>query len=264
MQMNLLEMTQAVINAMDGDEITSITDTFEAEQVAIIIRDTYNFLTDNRNWPHLKMLVALTETDASSPTTLMLPTTMKELIDLRFDKREGAETRRKYRKLTYLHPDEFLDKTNLRNNDNSNVEIVQTPQFTEFMVYNDRHPSYWTSFSNESLTFDAYDSALYTYTPYTRVQCYGVVAPTTWNHIDTFTPDLPDEAFSLLLEEAKSTAFYYLKNMVNEKAESRSQKADTWLSRKAFTAKGGVRYPDYGRRPQSYVNRKPHPLMKDD
>ncbi len=263
MKRTLLEMVQSIINDMDGDEVSSIDDTFEAEQVAVIVREAYYSLIDSRNWPHLKQLLAVTETDAASPTTVSIPDPVKEVVDLRFNKQKVGETRRRYQKVEYLHPDEFLDYTNQRNNDNPNIDIVTTPQGAELFVQNDANPKYWTSFSDTAIMFDSYDKDLYTHIPATSLQCYGYVTP-TWNHSNAFTPDLPEEAFSLLLEEAKSTAFYNLKNMVNEKAESRAQRADAWLSRKAWVSKGGVRYPNYGRKGIGYSSRKPHPLEKND
>jgi hypothetical protein len=263
MKRTLLEMVQSIINDMDGDEVSTITETFEAEQVAILVREAYFSLIDSRNWPHLKQLLAVTESDATSPSTILIPDPVKELVDLRFNKQVDGETRRRYQKVKYLYPDEFLDMINERNNDNANIEIVTTPANVELLIRNDRHPEYWTSFSDTSITFDSYDSAQYTFVPATSIQCYGYVTP-TWTASDTFVPDLPEEAFSLLLEEAKSAAFYTMKNMVNEKAESRAQRADAWLSRKAWVSKGGVRYPNYGRKAKGYGSRRPHPLEKYD
>lgn len=263
MKRTLLEMTQAILNEMDADEVAAITDTFESEQVALIIRDSFFNIIDKRNWPHLRKLIAVTESDASSPSTIILPDPIKEVIDLRFNKQRSGETRRRYEKLKYLYPDEFLDLSNNRNNDAANVDVITTPESVELLIMNDRHPQYWTSFSDTSLTFDSYDSAQYTFIPATSIQCYAYETP-TWNHIDAFTPDLPEEAFTYLLEEAKSTAFYTLKNMINEKAEKRSQIHNAWLSRKAFTAAGGVRYPNYGRKPLTNQNRKAQPLDKDN
>lgn len=263
MKRTLLEMVQSIINDMDGDEIESITDTFEAEQVAIIVRDVFFDIIDKRNWPHLKKLIAVTATDGTSPSTIIIPDPIKEVVDLRFNKQRDGETRRRYERLTYLYPDEFLDKTDQRNSDATNVDIVTSPEGAELLIMNDRHPTYWTSFSDDSITFDSYDSAQYVFIPATSIKCYAYETP-TWTASDSFVPDLPEEAFTYLLEEAKSTAFFTLKNMVNEKAERKSQIHNAWLSRKAYRAMGGVRYPNYGRNPTASPNRKPQPLDKDN
>ena len=261
MKRTLLEMVQSILNDMDADPVDSIVDTFEAEQVAIQVRDTFFTLIDGRNWPHLKQLFATTVTDATSPSTLIMPEELKELIDVRVNTAKLGETQRKFKKVTWLYPDEFLDKTNNYNNDNANIDIITTPEGVELLIKNDHYPQFWTSFSDTSITFDSYDSELGDFITPAMLQTYGYIRP-IWNHIDAYTPDLPDEAFTLLMEEAKSNCFYTLKNMVNEKAEARSVKADAWLSRKAFVTKGGIRYPNYGRS-ASNLNRMPHPLKKD-
>ena len=69
-----------------------------------------------------------------------------------------------------------------------------------------------------------------------------------WIHEDSAVPSLPSEAFSGFLEEAKSTAFFVLKQMANQKAEQKAGRQQRWLSRKAWRTAGGVRYEDYGRK----------------
>lgn len=261
MKRTLLEIVQSILNDMDADEVSSITDTFEAEQVAIIVREAFFNVIDSRNWPHLRKLTALTVTDASSPSTLLIPDGVKEIEFIQFNKQRDGETRRRYEDVEYLYPDEFLRKTNKRNNDNANIEIVTSTDGTEVLIQNDKHPQWYTSFSDASIAFDSYDAAQYTFIPSESVQCHAVVTP-GWTHTDDAVPDLPEEAHTLLLEEAKSTAFLTLKQMVNEKAESRAVKADSWLSRKAFKVKGGVRYPNYGR--NTSMRNYRHPLDKDN
>jgi hypothetical protein len=63
-----------------------------------------------------------------------------------------------------------------------------------------------------------------------------------------FIPDLPIEAFPLLEEESKSTAFFTLKQMANQKAEQKANRQSKWLSRKAWRAAGGVKFQNYGRK----------------
>ena len=41
MKFTLLEMVQEILSDMDSDEVDSIEDTVEAEQVATIVRSTY-------------------------------------------------------------------------------------------------------------------------------------------------------------------------------------------------------------------------------
>ena len=263
MKKTLYELVSGILNDMDADEVDTIADTFESEQVAIIVRDSYFALIDSRNWPHLKQFTTLTESDATTPTHLTVPETAKEVIQITYNVAKVGETRRKYKVMTYIYPDEFLAKVNKRNNDEANIDLITDPSGVELLIKNDKAPEYYTSFDEETLVFDSYDVAVETYLAQAKFQVHAVITP-TWVHEDAAVPDLPEEAFTLLLEEAKSAAFLNLKQMVNEKAEQRSIKADAWLSRKAFTVKGGIRYSNFGRGRGGLRRTTPHPLDKDN
>lgn len=65
---------------------------------------------------------------------------------------------------------------------------------------------------------------------------------------DTFTPDLPVQMFSYLLNEAKSVCFATLKQMANMKAEQASTTQRRRMSQEAWRIKNGIAYPNYGRK----------------
>ena len=256
-KMTLLTLTQAILNDMDGDQVNSINDTFESEQVAVIVRDTYKAMIDNRNWPHLKRLIQLTSSgDVNFPTYLTVPTDVKQLLTINYDKRRTGETRRRYEKISWLEPDDFLRVVNGRNNDSANTIIVTDPTGVELLIMNDRAPTYFTSFNDETIVMDSYDTTVDSTIQESKTQSRAVVAP-VWTHLDTFIPDLPEEAFTALLEEAKSRAMFKLKQMQDIKSEQESTRQQRWLSRKAWKVNGGVRYPDYGRRKGRFQSHNP-------
>jgi len=263
MKKTLLELVQSVLNDMDGDEVNSIDDTVESTQVASIVKDTYYAMIDSKNWPHLKRMVTFTNSNSANPTKSTAPTELKELVELRYDVRKTGETRRKYKVMEYLHPDVFLNKTNARNSDATNVDIISTDDGSEILIRNDVPPQYWTSFDDETIYFDAYDSAIDSFIAAGKMQAQGFVSP-AWTSSDSFVPDLPSEAFTQLLEDSKSAASLALKQMANEKAEQRAQKAGRWLSRKAFALNGGIRYRNFGRRGKNSSGWTGHPLDKDN
>jgi len=263
MKKTLLELVQTVLNDMDADPVTTILETFESEQVADIVRGTFFNLIDGRNWPHLKRFITLTETTVATPTHITLPDTVKELIQLKYNVAKVSETQRKYKEIDYLSPEIFLNKTDLLNNDKSYVDVITDPSGGEVLIRNDKAPQWWTSFDDTSIVMDSYDSAVDTFIQASKTKTYAYVTP-VWEHDDDHVPDLPEEAFTLLQEESTSTASLKLRQMEDAKSEQRSQKADAWLSRKAFVTKGGVKYPNYGRSANGYSAQRPHPLDKEN
>jgi len=69
---------------------------------------------------------------------------------------------------------------------------------------------------------------------------------------DNYIPDIPEEAFMALVNEAKSVCMLRIKSTQDIKAEQESTRQQRWLSRKAWKVHGGIRYDNYGRRSRKY------------
>lgn len=249
MKRTLLDMVIDILNDMDSDEVNSIDDTIESQQVAQIIKSTYYELMSNRNWPHLKGLVTLdSANDVTKPTYLKLPENVKEMVFVMYDKTKKDAGEHIVEPLKYLHPDQFLRQCpQITANGPDNIIRVQDHSGVWFTIRTNQAPRYWTSFDDEWIVCDSYNKDVDDTLQSTKTTAQVVRMP-TWLMEDNFVPDLPAEAFALLTEEAKSTAFFALKQMANDKAEQKSKRQNEWLSRKAWRAKGGVRYQNYGRR----------------
>lgn len=247
MKMTLLDMVQDILNDMDSDEVNSIDDTVEATQVAQIIKTTYFAMMSNRNWPHLRQTIQLVPSQTSArPTHMAVPDNIKELAFINYDCQQAGETRKRFRQMKWLEPDAFLRKQNNLNSDADEVLVITDPTGIELLILNNKAPEFYTSFDDVTLVFDSYDNTVDSTLQNDKVQALAYLMP-TWSMTDTFIPDLPDEAFISLLEEAKSKSAYKLKQQADEKAEQESRRQQRWLSRKAWQVKGGIQYPNYGR-----------------
>lgn len=249
MKSTLLTIVQDILNDMGSDEINSIDDTVESQQVASIVRQCYNEVISTRNWPHLKEITTFDSSlDPSRPTHLAIPEMTKELIEFRYDCQRASDNGKiVYRTMKYLYPDEFLYLTGNRNSLNPNVLTVELQEGIKFLVFNNYPPTYWTAFDDDHVVCDAFQADMET-TLMSSKTIVTLVREPVWQHVDDFVPDLPSEAFAMLTEEAKSTAFLALKETVNQKAEAKAQRSQKWLSRKAWKMHGGVRYANFGRR----------------
>lgn len=244
MKKNLLKIVQEILNDMSSDEVTSIDDTVEAQQVASIVESTFYEMLANRNWPHtLKLMQIDSSGDITRPTHMRLPERLKELKTLNYDIRDSDETVPEYRAITYMHPDEFLKHVNRFSSDTLVVEDFGGGLFP---VKTTQHPTYWTSFDDDYVVFDSYDATVNNTLQKSRTQVLAYIIP-VFGKANTAVPDLPAEAFPALIEESKSVAFLNLKQMANQKAEQKAMRQQRWLSRKAWRAKGGVRTENYGR-----------------
>lgn len=248
MKRTLLDMVREILSDMDSDEVNSIDDTIEAQQVASTIRSCYNEMISNRNWPHLQKLIQLEHSgNPLLPTHLQIPENMKELVFFKYEKSKPDQDKIVYQDVKYKYPDDFLRYVMARNSDADNVVTVTEISGTPLLILDNVAPSYWTSFDDRYIVCDSYNKELDDTLKKSKTQALAYLDP-EFIAEDDFVPDLPSEAFSALIEEAKSTCFLNLKQMANQKAEQKAVRQQRWLSRKAWRTNGGVRYYSYGRK----------------
>ena len=244
----VIELAKDISSAMDGDEFDSISDTIESEQIATILRTVYRDMVSNRNWPHLKKAFNLSPfSDTSLPTHMSLPDSVKEIVMLNYNIAKSGETRLKYREMKWQDNDAFLRRMNKLDNDKDTVDVVLDPTGVQLLIRNDKAPEYYTSFDDETLVFDSYDSAVDSTLTSSKFQGIAYFMPDPWQDTDDFIVDLPEEAFSAFFNEAKSLAFLELRQTGHAKAEATSRQQQRWLARKGWRVNGGVKYPNYGR-----------------
>jgi hypothetical protein len=248
MKKTLLQIVQDILNEMDSDSVNDIDDTVESQQVAQIAQGCYYEMLGNRNWPHTRKILQLEPSgDLGKPNYMKLPENLKELVLFKYETQKVGETKITLTDVKYKHPDEFLEYTSSRNSDNDNVQIVEDFQGPKLLILNDTAPQYYTSFDDTYLVTDAYDNVVDDTLKQAKSQIVAYIIP-TWTQSNSFVPDLPIDAFPAFIEEVKSTAFFTIKQMVNQKAEQKTTRQNRWLSRKSWRAHGGVRYEDYGRK----------------
>lgn len=247
MKQTLLEIVQDILSDVEGDEVNSISDTEESEQVARHVKAAYRAIVSKSVWPHTRRAVALVpRSDSSFPTHMTVKEELKELISVRYNTAKLGETRKTYKELSYLDPDKFLVKLNARDNDSATVDVVIDDSGIELLINNNKAPQYYTSFDDVSVIFDSYDSAVDSTLQASKLQAQGYIIP-EFTISDDFIPDLPVDAFSLLYEESVSRVQLKMRQFQDQKAEAESQKQSRWQSRKSWVVAGGINYPNYGR-----------------
>ena len=248
-KMTVLAMVQSILNDMDSDEVNSISDTVEAAQVASILEDTFYEITNDRKWPTHKKLSTLTATDENTPTHMRIPTTsdVTSIEWIKYDVNEDA-SRKEYKTMKYMEPDEFMLKLMSRDSSSSTIDTVTNiGDGVDLLIVNNKAPQYYTSFDDDYVVFDSYDSDIDTdFLVGSKTIMYALIEP-TFTKSDSAVPDIPSKAFPYFLAEAKSTCFASLKQSASAKEEQKSKRQRSWLAREKKRINGGTRYPDYGR-----------------
>src|SRR5699024_10323778 len=140
---------------------------------------------------------------------------------------------------------------NSRGTSNSNIDSVTDPSGVVLSIINNAQPTYFTSFDDVTLVLDSYNKDVEPFLSKSKFQIYAYFIP-DWTHDDTFVPDLPVDAFSLLISEATSRAALKLRQQSDPKAERQSQKQERFMARKSWRAHTGFSTPDYGRQSRKY------------
>ena len=104
-----------------------------------------------------------------------------------------------------------------------------------FYYKRDKQPQYWTIISDYYIIFDSYDITQDSTLQASKTMAHGWVIPSFLME-DNFTPNLDDQQFPLLLNEAKSLAFLELKQMPHPKAEKEVMRQLSSLQKFKFTA----------------------------
>lgn len=135
-----------------------------------------------------------------------------------------------YQDVFIIPVDEFINVVTSFNPTDTNV-ITYTfsdtsnnfPGNFTFYARNDRQPFYCTVVSDYYVLFDSYDSTVDSTLQASKCLAYGQVIP-AWENVDTFIPLIDEAQVPLLLNEAKSLAFYELKQSLHQKAEQESKR----------------------------------------
>jgi hypothetical protein len=231
----LLDMTQNILNAMDSDEVDSIGDTVESLQVAEVIRETYEYITVGLDIPGRAGIIKLDSSgDVDLPNHMTVPSDVERVEWIRYNG-ESVE---------YKDPLSFVIYVSGRGTGTDVTTIAN------LAIYNDRDPTYYTSFDDDTIVFDAYDLETESTLQQSKTLCWGQRS-LAFLMEDTFIPLLPLDMFPRLLAEAKAACFVNFKQVSNsnEERRARNQKVVNMNSRfKAGTIKPIDRLPDYGRK----------------
>ena len=250
MKYTLLEMVQNILSRLDSDEVDSISDTTEAMQVARVVRNTYFNILARAQLPEHKKLIQLTASgDNTKPVLMTRPDNVTHIDWIKYDKHLSTETVARYDYVTMLPLSQFLEQTDMLRTDDTAVDSMIQNGIT-FYFRNDVAPCFCTIVEDVSIIFDAYDSAVDTTLQTSKTKCFANTVP-TFNLIDTTIPDLDDQQFLLLLNEATSVAFVDLKQQSNEKAEQESRRQWRTLERTKALAKVPTPFdalPHFGRK----------------
>ena len=248
----LLGIVQDILSDADGDEVNSIGDTVESEQLATLIKNEFLDIADNMDLEHHKTVAALDATGASTPSVMTRPEGFYDFAWIMYDKRVTAGADADFDHVHYMPNSDFVQMVTSLKASDTTVD-TQTINGITFNCYNDRSPTWYTFLDGyDSIVFDAYDSNLETNLQASKSMAYGTQRPTL-TIADATVPDLPQNLMSLLKNRARSMYFDLFKDGTTKEIDKRQRNSEVRSQRQRHIAarnrrKDQRRTPDYGRK----------------
>lgn len=239
MKSNLLQIVQSILSDMDSEDVNTISDTVEAQQVASVVEDTYFNIIAARDIPeHNKLIPLVSLSNNAKPTHFTYPARTKQLM--RVDYNIGTASVPDYREIVYVEPLVFIDRM-----DETAKKVTTVDQSVELFVGNDKDPSYYTSFNDNHIIMDAYDASVEASLAANKTRAFCAIYP-TFSQTDAFEPDLDKTLMPLLLAEAKSACMSLFKGGSDPKVEQSARRLKSYVQNDQYKTRLASRN-QYGR-----------------
>jgi len=233
MKKTLLDTVQRVLTKLDLDPVNSVNDSEDAMAVAQEAETTFYDIMSRSDWADQKQLVEVKSvSDTSNPTALRLSRDVSKIMSLRYDVTSPTDNSIVVKRMRWLEPEEFLERVYSRNSGTDEVDTVDYEGHKLF-VYNNVHPTYYTSFDNKTLILDSYDKAVSTTLIGNKSICSAVVLP-KWEYRDDFVLPLTADMYPYFLADLTAVCSVYLAGVESPYDEMRRRNNQSRMRREAI------------------------------
>jgi hypothetical protein len=255
MKLTLLDMTQDILASMSGDQVDSITDNSESDAIARIIRSCYYDIVAPEHFPENYDMFQLTASgDSSKPVLMIRPNNVNNIQWIRYNKATLDDTDPMWTEIRYKPLRDFLNYVQGFKLSDSFVDSMSITTMSgssiQFLYRNDAAPNWYTTYDDDHIVFDSFDSEVDTTLQTIKTQAWGHIGE-TFQLSDSYVPVIDDSLFPLLLNEAKSLAWQELLKTQHTGAMKKARKH--WITsqrtKSAFgnNADAYNALPNYGR-----------------
>lgn len=170
----VLEIVQDMLNVVDGDKVNSISDTIESEQCANIVRQNFDIIIDQYQLTATKAPFRLTGLgDTNLPTAFDIPDDVSSVDYVRYDTKLDPTGSQNYTDIRYLSPKDFIDLVTKRDSTQTNVQTCTVTGNITLYIFNDKAPEFYTTFDDQRIFMDSFDSDVESTLQTSKTSCYG-------------------------------------------------------------------------------------------
>ena len=221
--MTLLDYVQQVLNSLHSDQVNSIDDTEESLYIAYIVRNSYfEIIEPSNEFDFTNKLTQLISCgDVLNPTKFLIPDDIVQIESFQYNVTPTAGSFQ-YQPVNFMSQLQFLRMVQARVSSTgvgSNILPVDIGDGIVIFVYNNTAPTYYTSFDQQTIYCDAYNSAVDESLKSSKTEIY-VTQRQSFSMENTFVPNLPYNMQQLLLKTCIATAYYELRGQHHVAAEA--------------------------------------------
>jgi len=230
MKTTLLQVVQSILSDMDSEEVNSLSDSVEAQQIASVVEDTYYNIIAAREIPeHNKLMTLTAASDSTKPTHFKYPTRTKHIERVEYN--VGTVADKDFREIRFVDVVYFLD------NMNENGKLVETYDGNlDIFVGTKDHPTYYTSFDDENIIMNSYKSSVEATLQASKIRAFGSEYP-AFSQTDSHEIDLDNTLMPYLLAEAKSACFSLFKGGSDPKIEQAARRLKFYVQNDQYKTK---------------------------
>lgn len=192
----LLRVVQDYLTYVDGFQVDSIFDSEESMQAAQIAEHVFNTIVDkNRDLMYCTVVRSLDPSmDNALPCVLRVPSEIRRIhnSEIWYNVHEGTGVQ--WHRVQFIDPVEFLALSNGASTDPDNTAVQQI-NGVPFIICTNKHPDYCTTFDDQVLVFDSYNSAVDTTLQESKTKVISTQIPVFLIE-DSFEIPLPERMLS--------------------------------------------------------------------
>lgn len=174
----LLRVVQDYLTYVDGFPVDSIFDSEESQQAALIAEHVFDTIVDkNQDLPFQTVVRSLDASgDNTRPSVLLIPSEIRRIhtSEIWYN---TADTGVEWKQVKYLPPEDFMKLADMQFYASESNKQTMLVNGTQFVIRNDKSPDYCTSFDQQELIFDSFDSAVDTTLQESKTKVIATQAP---------------------------------------------------------------------------------------
>ena len=245
----ILKLVQDLGEGINSDEIDSLGETAEVVRIENILKQTVSEILDRKTWEFMKDKVRQLDDRALSSTqlnTLLIPSDVTLIKCLKYKDDNG-----KFYEVTYLQACDFIAKLQSRTSTQDDIDIITNSDGVELLVKNDIVPQYWTSFDEETITFDAYNLTTGTGNLIADSVIIADVMPVTDFTDPIAVLNMPERMETLVFNEALVTCNYRIRQTRDPRADRVARRQGISLRENEHKTNKDKQVKRYGRQTRS-------------